>query len=94
MISKCGEELIRVPELGEMKRQDLTAMVFALDLAVIFFFVIYIYSQKFCIRREAKSFDLGNTTITDFAVRIKNLPSPKEYQNSVPQLKALLALHL
>lgn len=45
------------------------------------------------IKREAKDFDKATYTITDFTLKVMNLPSQKFYKDT-QQLRALMTEHM
>jgi hypothetical protein len=94
MVATCMLGDIVIPGFGSytFPRQRVGAMVIALDMAVVLGFGIFIIMQKYLIIKEAKEFNDATSTITDFAIIVKNLPPASEYQTEA-QLKAMLTLH-
>lgn len=76
MIVTCKEGDIYVPWFDSyLPREKLTSLVISIDLAIVVGFIIYIYGVKNCIKKESKLFDVETITVTDFALRFKNLPN-------------------
>lgn len=75
-----------------MPRYKITVLVIALDLTVCFAFIIYTNFVKYSIKREARDYEADMLLISDFAIKVKNLPEPSEYK-SLEQLKMMLTLH-
>ena len=76
-----------------MERTTLANIVIACDAAICLIWAINIAWLARAIRREQHIVDLQFVQITDFAVRIKNLPEKDKY-DSLDQLKAQLELHI
>lgn len=72
----------------------MTAIVIGLDLAVIAAFCVYLYSATNLIKKQSKVFDVNNLTVTDFAVRIENIPSLKKFGGNETVFKAALSAHI
>lgn len=72
-----------------MSRSDLTIIVITFDLLVCVTFVVLSALMMSWIDDEATINDVEYVQITDFSVRIKNLPPVSVYKN-LEQLKAML----
>lgn len=77
----------------KINRTKLTFTVVACDMAICVCFVlngvcIYLFTKK-----EEKEEDSHSVQVTDFSVRIKNLPSSGDY-TSIIELRVLLEQHL
>lgn len=59
-----------------MNREKLTTLVVVMDLFVVVLFVAYLLSIEWLIKRESKKYDHHTFTVTDYALKIKNLPAP------------------
>lgn len=75
-----------------LSRYKLSSIVIILDLIVCTVFIIYIVSVTKSIKSEAADYDNELLQITDFAVRVKNLPDHKNY-NTLDQLRSILTSH-
>lgn len=64
-----------------VERQLLTNIVLGLDLLIVTAFCIYTLMMDKLIKKEASIFDSKTLTITDFALKITNLPSQNVYQD-------------
>lgn len=64
-----------------MSRSDLTIIVIAFDILVCVTFVILSGFMMGWIEEEAEVNDIDYIQITDFAMRIKNLPPLSEYKD-------------
>lgn len=76
-----------------VSRNDLTIIVIAFDILVCVTFVILSALMMYWIEEEAIVNDIDYTQITDFAIRIKNLPPLSEYKD-LEQLRAMLTIYL
>ena len=69
------------------------SLVVALDLAIFLAYILWIYIAKGLIVKEATEFDSATVSITDFALKITNLPDLPEYKDEM-YLKAMLTNHI
>jgi hypothetical protein len=75
LVFGCHEQAIEVPGIVSVERKLLTNIVIGLDLIIVIAFCIYTLTMDKLIKREASEFDTKTLTLTDFALKITNLPS-------------------
>jgi hypothetical protein len=94
IVSKCIGSEIEFESIGlTIERTDLSTFVVFLDILICLAFICNTAHIRRYITLEEHDIDIQNVQVTDFAVRIKNLPDAEEY-NSLNQLKAMLSLHI
>ena len=84
---ECKKELIDLPWGSTVSRQNLAKIVCVLDLIICFWVVLNISLFDIFIKREDRFVDDKYLQMTDFTVRIKNMPPQRQY-HSLYQLKA------
>jgi uncharacterized tellurite resistance protein B-like protein len=83
------------PKLGNVKitRNTLTYVIVAFDLAICFLFIINTGWIQYYIEKEEAKIDYENVDLTDFTVRIRNLPPQSEF-GSLAALRVHLTKHI
>lgn len=76
---ECRKELINLPGGNTITRQNLAFWVCILDLVVCLWVVLNISLFDIFIKREDRFVDDKYLQMTDFTVRIKNMPPQREY---------------
>ena len=76
----CGGKEIDLPFGNKVSRKHLTVIVIVFDLAIVVGLVITTGVLDTYIYKEAQDLDLEFVQTTDFAVRVKNLPSIKDFK--------------
>ena len=72
----CAGETIHFPRLNaKITRTTLTYLVVACDMAIVLLFVINAGWLNVYIARAELELDIEGVQLTDFSVRIRNLPS-------------------
>ena len=85
--------MIDLPGDAQISRQSLAIAVCILDLIICLWVSVNISLFDIFIKREDTYVDNKYLQMTDFTVRIKNLPPMREYHN-LSQLRAQLSTHL
>ena len=91
-VARCQEADIEIPGLSPIPRFKITVLTITLDLLVCFAFIVYTNIAKHSIKQEARDFESDMLLMSDFAIKVKNLPEPEHYQ-TLEQLKIMLTLH-
>ena len=86
---ECKKEKIDLPGGGTITRQNLAIMVCVMDLIICLWVILNISLFDIFIKREDRFVDDKYLQMTDFTVRIKNMPPQREY-HTLYQLKAQL----
>ena len=82
MVVNCLGNDIPMPLLkSSLSRESLTTLVVTMDLIICFVFIIYIKVEQVNIKRESQINDSDFVTMSDFTVRIKNMPPKKSYES-------------
>ena len=94
----CTGKDIEIPLFSEkysvtVSRSELTGIVVLCDLAIVIGFIITTGVLDHYIYKEAEELDNNFVQITDFSLRVKNLPEIQDYK-SLEQLRAMLQTHL
>ena len=77
-----------------VSRVTLTYVIVCCDIAICLLFVLNaVWIHKWTLKEEHE-LDVETVSLTDFAVRIKNLPRRGEYDGSIDELRALLYNHI
>ena len=90
---ECKKDLIDLPWGNTITRQSLAITVCVLDLVICLWVVLNISLFDIFIKREDRFVDDKYLQMTDFTVRIKNMPPQRQYHN-LHQLRAQLTTHL
>ena len=91
-VAQCQEADIEIPGLNPIPRFKITVLAITLDLVVCLAFIVYTNIAKHSIKREARDYESDMLLMSDFAIKVKNLPEPAQYQ-TLEQLKMMLTLH-
>ena len=86
---ECKKEKIDLPGGGTITRQTLAIIVCVMDLIICLWVILNISLFDIFIKREDRFVDDKYLQMTDFTVRIKNMPPQREY-HTLYQLKAQL----
>lgn len=93
IVTYCKDDVIGPTEVPGITRDQLAVVVIVFDFMICLFFIGFIDYALFLIDKEAKTLKDTTVLITDFAVRIGNLPS-KDVFGSHTALEAKLANHI
>ena len=84
---ECKKELIDLPGGNTIQRQTLAIIVCVFDLIICLWVMVNIALFDIFIKREDQFVDDKYLQMTDFTVRLKNLPPHREYHTTA-QLRA------
>ena len=94
----CNVEMVELDGFflpdTQIERKTLANIAILCDLLILVLFMFNIVFLDKQIRRERYRIDLEHLQMTDFTVRIKNLPPASNYDNDLAQLKAQLSIHI
>lgn len=92
--SICIADIILFPTLGiEVERVNLTWCIVILDMFVCLLIVgNYLYIRHYSVREESEV-DKAGVQVTDFSIRLKNLPEPTEFKSLI-MLRVKLEQHI
>ena len=89
----CDTSIVNLRYFGPMERDRLANIVMVCDLVIMLVFAINLIILQRYIPMERHLIDQGTVMMTDFTVRVKNLPPLSEYE-TLDQLKAQLTMHI
>jgi hypothetical protein len=90
----CNSDVIPNPfGKGEFQKKDLSAIIILIDFIVIFSLIIFAYILNSAQLAYVAKFQDDTLEMTDFTIRVKNLPHDAKYLGEDMSLKAFLMAH-